>query len=107
MTPADELRAAADKLRSLAATATEGPWHQSGIGDQGWTVDAPKAFIAETEDSEKGRADADYIAAMHPGVAKALVGWLEAEEFRVLHNGRGPELHHALAVARAINRSQP
>lgn len=105
--PADELTAAAHKLRSLAATASDGPWHQSGIGDQGWTVGSPHQFIAETEDSEKGRADAEYIAAMHPGVGEKIARWLEREAFRVLHNGRDGELHHAIAIARAINGSQP
>lgn len=104
-TPADELRAAADKIRVLATTATDGPWRQSGIGDQGWTVDTPHAFVAETEDSEKGRADADWIAGMHPGVGGTLADWLDetarnAEPFGVI-NAR------ALAVARAILGGQP
>lgn len=104
-TPAEELRTAAEKLRGLAATATDGPWHQSGIGDEGWTIASADQFIAETEDSEKGRADADHIAAMHPAVGLALADWLgetarNAEPF-------GPISHHAVNVARAINGGQP
>ncbi|MEJ8671900.1 hypothetical protein WKI71_36710 [Streptomyces sp. MS1.AVA.1] len=123
MTPADELRTAAEKIRILATTATDGPWHQSGIGDQGWTVDTPHAFVAETEDSEKGRADADWIAAMHPGVGDKISGLLEAaagfvDDYPDLtrpHIDDEPCSDHAchivhasLAVARAINTgSQP
>ncbi|MGW2721387.1 hypothetical protein [Streptomyces sp. NPDC001492] len=104
-TPAEELRTAADKLRTLAGDATPGPWRQSGIGDYGWSVDTPDVFIAETEDSEKGRADADHIAAMHPAVGLALADWLDetarnAEPF-------GTISHHAVNVARAINGGQP
>lgn len=47
-------------------------------------------------------AVAGLIAAREP-----LAAWLQVEAFRVLHNGRGPEFHHALATARAINGSQP
>lgn len=111
-TPADELRTVAARLRRLLADTelTPGPWLSMDRGDRVlWdgpgADDHPPRYVIDEPMSNS--ANADYIAAMHPGVAKALVGWLEVEEFRVLHNGRGPELHHALAVARAINRSQP
>lgn len=110
-TPADELRAAADKLRALASTATDGPWHQKGIGDEGWTVTSANRFIAETEDSEKGRADADWIATMHPGVGNALADWLDLfantefdPEATIQVTDRSHEC--ALAVARAINGTE-
>ncbi|WP_225825627.1 DUF6221 family protein [Streptomyces naphthomycinicus] len=50
-----------------ARAATLGPWVQSGIGEYGWTVDfgRPGAGV-ETEDSEQGLADADFIAAHNP-----------------------------------------
>lgn len=110
-TPTDELRAAAAKIRALAATATNGPWYQAGIGDEGWTVASPNYFIADTEDSEKGRADADWIAALHPGVGKALADWLDDEARRIAcaSSPAGQEIvgRRALAVARAILGGQP
>ncbi|MER6492655.1 hypothetical protein [Streptomyces griseorubiginosus] len=110
-TPADELRAAAEKIRALAATATDGPWHQSGIGDEGWTVASPDQFIAETEDGEKGRADADYIAAMGPNVGEKLARWLDVTADSLAANTHpgwqeavAPD---ALAVARTLLGGQP
>jgi hypothetical protein len=96
----DELRAAATRLRSLATAATPGPWEQTGIGDYGWTVSSSSSALVDTVDSEEGRADADYIAAMHPGVGLALAAWLESEAEFGLNPGIDPA---ALTVARAIN----
>ncbi|MFE4535651.1 hypothetical protein ACFRKB_11285 [Streptomyces scopuliridis] len=102
-TPADELRAAAHKLRAFATTATPGPWTQTGIGDYGWTVSSPTAGLVDTEDSDQGRADADYIAAMDPALGLPLADWLDsaAEDAEQV----GPD-RHALAVARQINGTQ-
>lgn len=108
-TPAGELRAAADELRTLATAATPGPWTQTGIGEHGWTVGSPTTFLVETDDSDQGRADADYIAALHPGVGHALADWLDVEA----NTWAGDEVHSrctpqtctseaALAVARAV-----
>jgi hypothetical protein len=98
--PSDELRTAATRLRSLATAATPGPWEQTGIGDYGWTVSSSSSALVDTVDSEEGRADADYIAAMHPGVGLALAAWLESEAEFGLNPGIDPA---ALTVARAIN----
>lgn len=106
MTAADELRAAAQKIRALATTAAPGPWEQTGIGDIGWYVSGP---CVETEDSEQGRADASYIAAMHPGVGLAVAAWLDSWvgiDFSE-HAAMPGDLAHALAVARAINGGEP
>ena len=105
-TPADELRAAAEKLRALADAATPGPWEQTGIGDYGWTVTTPGTHVAETDDSDRGRADADWIAAMHPGVGLALADWLDlaATEYDPAADVQETDRSHdaALAVARAV-----
>lgn len=37
------------------------------------------------------------------GLADPVAAWLEVEAFRVSRNGQGPNAHHALTVARAIN----
>jgi hypothetical protein len=102
-TPADELKAAAEKIRTLAmgAPANNQPWrYAKGLPNDsvrtatGWEVaygDAP--------------GDLRYIAAMHPGVGKAVAAWLESWtgiDFR--DDAAMPEdARHALAVARAIN----
>lgn len=112
MSPADELRTAATRLREITANATPGPWTRIGIGDYGWTVAFSNASAGvETEDSEQGRADADYIAAMDPTVALALADWLDYEAGLIELMGRAAEMRgrtgHALAVARALNTGQP
>lgn len=107
-TPADELRTAAHTLRTLATAATPGPWKQTGIGDHGWTVSFlyPGTGI-ETDDSDQGRADADYIAAMGPGVGLFLADWLATTATSLAastHPGwQDCVAADALAVARAIN----
>lgn len=100
-TPADQLRTAAEKLRHLAGIASPGPWRTTGAGDHGWTVSMPSSGLAiETEDSEQGAVDADYIAAMHPGVGTALADWLDSAAVDAEQIGAD---HRALAVARLIN----
>ncbi|MFI1165606.1 hypothetical protein ACH4UM_18820 [Streptomyces sp. NPDC020801] len=108
-TPADELRTAAAKLRRLADAATPGPWQQTGIGDYGWTVSFSRPGVGvEAEDSDQGRVDANYIAAMHPGVGAEIVKWLDiateyAERWQPDAQTNSPFRLGALAVARAIN----
>jgi hypothetical protein len=120
VTPAEELTAAVDKLGALTDAASHGPWIEAGIGDYGWSViggDYPLTsnFAVETEDSEQGKADAAYIAAMNPLIGKALAEWLrsEAQAFRG-GQGRGfdgADLYRvnprALALARLINGAAP
>ncbi|MFD3520464.1 hypothetical protein [Streptomyces sp. NPDC058653] len=100
--PSQELRTAAAKLRALATAATPGPWAQAGIGDFGWGVDGPSA---ETPDSDQGRADASFIATMHPGVGAAIADWLDCWvgiDFSE-HAAMPGDLANALCVARQIN----
>ncbi|CBG71888.1 hypothetical protein SCAB_48371 [Streptomyces scabiei 87.22] len=56
-----------DEDERIARVATPGPWEQSGIGEYGWAVSfsRPGAGV-EVEDSDQGRADADFIAAHDP-----------------------------------------
>jgi hypothetical protein len=108
-TPADELRTAATAIRQRAEAATPGPWTSTGIGDFGWTVGAPTRHVAESEDSEQGRADADYIAAMHPGVGLLLANWLDSWDNADIdeHAAMPDDLRHALLIARTLNGGQP
>ncbi|MEV7154878.1 hypothetical protein AB0N77_09665 [Streptomyces misionensis] len=108
MTPADELRAAAEKLRALASAVSAPdpalqPFHAEGCDvTQGRT---PGLYdVATTQTPEL----AAYIAAMHPGVGLALAkvfdAWARMASYdsTLLHRVGGDE---TLAVARAINGS--
>lgn len=124
MTPAEELRAAATLLRDrLVSAATKGTWHvveydsyhrglygfEAGLGT---TTDEPDIAGHGYEGGGFERlCDAQYVAAMHPGVGAALADWLDAYAEHLAattHPGwqettAGPQL----AVARAILGSQP
>lgn len=98
MTPADELRAAADKLRKLIAAVptqhwSDRPWHAEECSDTDDTSPNPcPCIVAQGEYRNFDQpqippiqyvADAEtpefaaYIAAMHPGVGAALAAWLD------------------------------
>ena len=123
-TPADELRTAAERLRKLAGQATEAPWSTAWNGQEyelrspdeaaypiaEWTYAiATLEPEASEQRAECDTADADYIAAMHPGVGEALAAWLDSWTGIDLYEaGALPEdARHALAVARAINGGAP
>lgn len=106
-TPAEELRAAAEKLRQdaeAARLASPLPWF---VTDEHVVRCADESIVADRSSTTRpqDRADLPYIAAMHPGVGTALAKWLiswggiELEEFGPLPE----DAQHALAVARAIN----
>jgi hypothetical protein len=75
LTTVEELRAAAAKLREVAGKATDGPWHPDAdeLG-RGWDLrsatDGHMAFGLT-------KADAAWIALVHPGLAEPLAEWLE------------------------------
>lgn len=85
MNPVERFRAAATRLREVAADATTGPWSvtrehlthpEAGADVQG----AGGRWVASDCDGYQGGclpADADYIAMMHPPVALALADWLD------------------------------
>ncbi|MFJ3834477.1 hypothetical protein ACIPY6_03050 [Streptomyces sp. NPDC090054] len=106
MTPADELRAAAEKLRTLAAEASPAPWTANRWGN---VETAGYEEVAEVWPLRaKPHANADHIAAMHPGVGTALADWLDATASYYTPGPAHPtHVVHALAVARAILGSQP
>ena len=131
ITPADELRTAADKLRALATAdgVSPAPWHTEWdmqqyelrgaaatrypITEWSYAIVTTGPKVSEQR-AECDTANADYITAMHPGVGAALANWLDAEAtgpMAGLHNDRcmerGCTISAALAVARLINGSQP
>jgi hypothetical protein len=80
-TPAQMLRRAAEKMRALAGAATAGPWRATPHGrppTQSWYVTGLHTLITtglhediddhELVAIEHDRADAQYIAAVHPGI---------------------------------------
>ena len=67
---ADQLRAAATALRGLAEAATPGPWERAWGAVRG---PEQRAIAAPRHD------DAGYIAAVHPGVGRALADLLDSE----------------------------
>lgn len=91
MTPADELRTAATRLRECAAKT------ERGLG----------AALTEGTRDLFGKGSPDP-AAMHPGVGAALADWLDiaveyAERWPPDAQTNSPFRAGALAVARAIN----
>lgn len=121
MTAAEELAAAAEKLRKLATNATPGPWrqHDTHLGQYGYTATVlsgegndtdlrawlPSMSHEPWDETRNACPDAMYIAAMHPGVGVAIASWLDSWTGIDLYEaGSLPEdAKHALAVARAIN----
>jgi hypothetical protein len=127
VTPAEELRAAAEKIRKLAAEATPPPWTwqrwhsdtcpadcndptcfllivgspHGPVGDADVDRDV---FAVERSVQERGEGDAAYIAAMHPGVGEALAELLDTAADYVADDSPNHPTHlvRALAVARAI-----
>jgi hypothetical protein len=95
MTPADELRAAAQKIRDLAAAVkvnnhSDLPWHVEECaseergdcpcivaqGRSSYHHDEPPTPLFYVADAETPELAA-YIAALHPAVGTALADWLD------------------------------
>ncbi|MEZ7005600.1 hypothetical protein [Streptomyces sp. AD55] len=106
MTPADELRAAADKLRHDSAAAHRAPPAPWIVTDENVARCADGMIVADRSgtDHPAERADLPYIAAMDPAVGLALAAWLEAAAEDARQIGASP---HALAVARQLLGDQP
>lgn len=128
MTPADELKAAAERLRALATAASTAP---DGTPTARWHSDPrrPHHLYGDHRTLDDGRTiswpllnrggspqrpaymhaqHAEYAAVMGPAlgllVAKWLASW-DGADFDE-HAAMPDDLQHALAIARAINRSQ-
>lgn len=118
--PAEQMRAAAQRLRTLAEAATPGPWmhatntgRKDGISLVGAMANrgTGKAVAVFAEPDVRQRAaDAAYVAAMHPGVTLALAEVLEkaaadiADNPNVYAEGTRAEDWYAaeLALARLV-----
>ncbi|MEV7008251.1 hypothetical protein [Streptosporangium sp. NPDC051022] len=131
--PVEEIRAAATRLREVAADATPGPWQvgngtviglgieQTSRGSFSYTAQLAEVFDGTTRDEENygghdlgsPEGDAAWIALAHPGLAEPLAGWLEEVADDAEKHARGGCGNSAdeiacgwpLAVARLINGS--
>ncbi|MFF9894938.1 hypothetical protein [Streptomyces longispororuber] len=120
--PADELRAAAATLRTLATAAADDSGNATWKADRHFPEQPDAGYTALWATGARplmrggggrGRPPAyvtapvgDYIAAMGPTVGLALATWLDAVASST-HGVSSAFLDEALAVARAINGSQP
>lgn len=129
LTPAQELRAAASKIRDTARNATPGPWTVGGQGEVDEIDHYERPILAEVESRDEddkpfkeivqvaavtyhtngfqyphaeAKAEAEHIALWHPGVAVLIADWLETVA-EVDEHGFRPASSSALAVAHAIN----
>lgn len=80
MTPAEELKAAAECVRDLASAATPGPWQ---ITDQSWVTSGIALVgsigepIADCGEGVAAKDEAAYIALWHPGTALLIADLLD------------------------------
>jgi hypothetical protein len=103
MTPVEELRAAAQKVREAASAVIHlsPPWRSEPAEDDQWRVmyGTPHllaGLVATTPDYGRMYL-ADWIALMHPGLAEPIAAWLE---------GCATDLDRAEAAAAAWTNSE-
>jgi hypothetical protein len=85
--PAETLNAAASLMRERGGKATPGPWTPMVLGSEGYLVLRANCTVRERgrgrvgrfgcKDWDDDRADAEYVASMHPLVALAVADWLD------------------------------
>ncbi|MFI7890936.1 hypothetical protein ACIFUY_06685 [Streptomyces sp. CACIS-1.16CA] len=109
--PADQLRAAAERLRALLADLDDcrGPWYVVNREQRPYpqridNIGVPYVVASTTTDPSHPPTIADYICAMHPGVGLAVARWLASwAGVDLSEHGPMPEdAQHALAVARQL-----
>ncbi|MFE1109674.1 hypothetical protein ACFW5U_27825 [Streptomyces rochei] len=109
MNPADELRTAAEKIRTLSKAISAPDERDQVFHAEGTDVTQGRTGLYDVATTQTTEL-ADYIAAMHPGVGTALADWLDFEA-DLITRVPGAELRgrsgHALAVARQINGGEP
>jgi hypothetical protein len=107
LTPSETLRAAAERLRAMAAKATDGPWRWNGsqVDVEPTTRGTYVVGDGQQEDDVVTPEDGAWIATMSPVVAEPLAAWLEAEGSyaeTTLWERKGTIARAALAFARSI-----
>ncbi|MFE6355906.1 hypothetical protein ACFVOO_23995 [Streptomyces rochei] len=108
MNPADELRTAAQTLRTLSKAISAPDERDQVFHAEGTDVTQGRTGLYDVATTQTTEL-ADYIAAMHPGVGTALAAWLESWTGIEMYEAHAlPEdARHALAVARQINGTAP
>lgn len=105
MTPADELRTAADKLLPLAEAA-----QKDLETDDYWSCYDPATAWNDGFINGMGGASGDLAGAIPPAAVIELARWLDAEARRLATTAHADWQEtispHALAVARVINGGQ-
>lgn len=108
MTPAEELRKAAARLRETGEHTTPGTWLVPDVADM-VVSDKPMRWgtpiVAECGTPE----DAAWIALMHPDLSEPLSAWLESWSTVELseHGSYPDDWMYALRIARVVNGGQP
>ncbi len=103
---ADELRAAASLMRERAELAEHGPWtveERPAISGLRYSHAASNMVVNNQGNVADGgfRADAEYIASMHPGVALAVARMLEELAEHAAQGSQGALVADGLDIARA------
>lgn len=113
MTPAEELRAAATRLREMAKATAGGKWTAEYLGNHNawWVTHDSKdedgsttwGTVADLESIDMA-GNAAWIALMGPDKAGPLAAWLEAcvKQRCIYADAMDPEQAAALAFARSI-----
>jgi len=107
--PAELLRAVAARMRELADAATPGTWSHNCMGSHGCQVyndgrlreHKSVAFFGRKE-WKADHADAAYVAAFQPAVAKATAQLLDQLAGEADHLGATPLVMYGQEVARAF-----
>lgn len=109
-TPADEIKAAAHKLRQLVTDLGDcrGPWYVVNRDQRPYpqridNIGVPYVVAETYTGPEHPPTIADYIATMHPGVGKALVDLLDQAAESITWPDI-PLAGCALTIARHINQ---
>ena len=111
-TAADELRAAAAKLRAATTDATPGPWTvdwptgQWGDADRDAELIGGGKQLATYNVEYRGPLNAAYTALVNPAVGLLLADWLASFDGIDIneHAAMAEDATHALRIARAINQ---
>lgn len=100
LSPAEELREAARLMQERAEAATEGPWDAMVLGSEGYLVLRSNGTVRDRgrhrvgrfglKDWDSDKADAEYVASMHPLVALAVADWLDSAAGRYDEIAAGP-----------------
>ncbi len=126
-TVAQELKAAAAKVREMAASTSRGPWFvgdcemyprwilSEGERDEhGYNSDVARVDEDEADSFAISDANWEWMGFAHPGLAEPLAALLDHladiakyAADRGLRNAAAGQVEHALAVARAINGTAP